>query len=166
MKPKSRRNDDSYRSAHYSRRRLLPVELLRAHPQNQAVELGKLLDCAGVFAWLVLPLLGAMLAVPQGHSLAELFGDAAPFSLWMTMAFGVLWGIGGLTFGLSMRYLGVALGQSIALGTCAALGTVMGPVLLNVFFLKHTLCMRLRHQCLLEWPPRSSVSPLSVWPAR
>lgn len=88
----------------------------------------------GVFAWLVLPLLGAMLAVPQGHSLAELFGDAAPFSLWMTMAFGVLWGIGGLTFGLSMRYLGVALGQSIALGTCAALGTVMGPVLLNVFF--------------------------------
>ena len=47
MKPKSRRNDDSYRSAHYSRRRLLPVELLRAHPQNQAVELGKLLDCAG-----------------------------------------------------------------------------------------------------------------------
>lgn len=52
----------------------------------------------------------------------------------MTMAFGVLWGIGGLTFGLSMRYLGVALGQSIALGTCAALGTVMGPVLLNVFF--------------------------------
>lgn len=120
----------------------------------------------GVFAWLVLPLLGAMLAVPQGHSLAELFGDAAPFSLWMTMAFGVLWGIGGLTFGLSMRYLGVALGQSIALGTCAALGTVMGPVLLNVFFLKHTLCMRLRHQCLLGWPPLSSVSPLSVWPAR
>ena len=52
----------------------------------------------------------------------------------MTVLFGVLWGIGGLTFGLSMRYLGVALGQSIALGTCAALGTIMGPVLLNVFF--------------------------------
>ena len=52
----------------------------------------------------------------------------------MTMLFGVLWGIGGLTFGLSMRYLGVALGQSIALGTCAGLGTIMGPVLLNIFF--------------------------------
>jgi len=52
----------------------------------------------------------------------------------MTVLFGILWGVGGLTFGLSMRYLGVALGQSIALGTCAALGTVMGPVLLNVFF--------------------------------
>jgi L-rhamnose-H+ transport protein len=42
--------------------------------------------------------------------------------------------VGGLTFGLSMRYLGVALGQSIALGTCAGLGTIMGPVLLNMFF--------------------------------
>ena len=50
------------------------------------------------------------------------------------MVFGVLWGVGGLTFGLSMRYLGVALGQSIALGTCAGLGTVMGPVLLDLFF--------------------------------
>jgi L-rhamnose-H+ transport protein len=33
-----------------------------------------------------------------------------------------------------MRYLGVALGQSIALGTCAAGGTILGPVLLNTFF--------------------------------
>jgi len=38
---------------------------------------------------------------------------------------GVLWGVGGLTFGLSMRYLGVALGQSIALGTCSAFGTLI-----------------------------------------
>ncbi len=52
----------------------------------------------------------------------------------MTIFFGVLWGVGGLTFGLSMRYLGVALGQSIALGTCAALGTILGPVFLNVFY--------------------------------
>lgn len=88
----------------------------------------------GVFAWLLLPLLGAFLAVPAGHSLFELFVGGNSFNVWMTILFGVLWGVGGLTFGLSMRYLGVALGQSIALGTCAALGTVMGPVLLNVFF--------------------------------
>lgn len=88
----------------------------------------------GLFAWLVLPLLGALLAVPEGHSLGELFASASSFNIWMTILFGVLWGVGGLTFGLSMRYLGVALGQSIALGTCAALGTVMGPVLLNIFF--------------------------------
>ena len=88
----------------------------------------------GVFAWLLLPLLGALLAVPSGHSLFELFSAAPSFNLWMTILFGVLWGVGGLTFGLSMRYLGVALGQSIALGTCAGLGTIMGPVLLNIFF--------------------------------
>lgn len=88
----------------------------------------------GVFAWLVLPVLGALLAVPQGHSFMEMFANADSFSVGMTIFFGVLWGVGGLTFGLSMRYLGVALGQSIALGTCAGLGTVLGPVLLNVFF--------------------------------
>lgn len=88
----------------------------------------------GVFAWLVFPILGAMLAVPAGHSLFDLFTADNSFNVWMTMLFGVLWGVGGLTFGLSMRYLGVALGQSIALGTCAGLGTVMGPVLLNIFF--------------------------------
>lgn len=88
----------------------------------------------GVFAWLILPFLGALLAVPAGYSLFGLFGDAPSFNFWMTILFGVLWGIGGLTFGLSMRYLGIALGQSIALGTCAAIGTVMGPLLLQVFF--------------------------------
>ena len=88
----------------------------------------------GVFAWLICPLLGAMLAIPAGHSLLELYSAANSFNVWMTLFFGVLWGVGGLTFGLSMRYLGVALGQSIALGTCAGLGTIMGPVLLNVFF--------------------------------
>lgn len=88
----------------------------------------------GVFAWLVFPLLGALLAVPSGHSLFELFTSENSFSILMTILFGILWGVGGLTFGLSMRYLGVALGQSISLGTCAALGTILGPVLLNAFF--------------------------------
>ena len=88
----------------------------------------------GVFAWLVFPILGALLAVPAGHSLFELFTAENSFNVLMTVLFGVLWGVGGLTFGLSMRYLGVALGQSIALGTCAAGGTVLGPVLLNIFF--------------------------------
>ena len=88
----------------------------------------------GVFAWLILPFLGALLAVPAGHSLFELFTADQSFNICMTFLFGVLWGVGGLTFGLSMRYLGVALGQSIALGTCAGLGTIMGPVLLNIFF--------------------------------
>ncbi len=88
----------------------------------------------GVFAWIVFPLAGAFLAIPSGHSLGELFATANPFDVGMTVFFGMLWGVGGLTFGLSMRYLGVALGQSIALGTCAGLGTVLGPVMLNLIY--------------------------------
>lgn len=78
----------------------------------------------GVFAWLVFPFLGALLAVPAGHSMIEIMstGDGAVLS---TLGYGFLWGVGGLTFGLSMRYLGVALGQSISLGTCSAFGTII-----------------------------------------
>jgi L-rhamnose-H+ transport protein len=45
---------------------------------------------------------------------------------------GVLWGIGGLTFGLSMRYLGMSLGMAIALGYCAAFGTLIPPLYYDV----------------------------------
>jgi len=72
--------------------------------------------------------------VPNDHCLGELFAEANTFDIAMTLLFGVLWGVGGLTFGLSMRYLGVALGQSVSLGTCAGLGTIMGPLLLQVFY--------------------------------
>ena len=81
----------------------------------------------GVFAWLVFPFLGALLAVPEVHSLFEIYAAHPTDALW-AMFFGVLWGVGGLTFGLSMRYLGVALGQSVALGTCAGLGTILTPI--------------------------------------
>lgn len=87
----------------------------------------------GVFAWLILPFFGAMLAIPEGHSLMELITRDIEATM-LTVVMGLLWGVGGLTFGLSMRYLGVALGQSIALGTCAALGTVLGPVALNFLY--------------------------------
>ena len=85
----------------------------------------------GVFAWLVFPLVGAVLSVSgTGGSFGDLLGlmGANPKATWLTILFGALWGVGGLTFGLSMRYLGVALGQSIALGTCSALGAILGPV--------------------------------------
>ena len=87
----------------------------------------------GIFAWLIFPVLGAQLAVPEGQSLVGLYLDNLSRSMWPVF-WGILWGVGGLTFGLSMRYLGVALGQSISLGTCAGLGTILGPVLLNIFF--------------------------------
>ena len=87
----------------------------------------------GIFAWLLFPYLGALLAIPTGSSLGEILAttDASgALVAWKAMGFGALWGIGGLTFGLSMRYLGVAMGQSLALGTCSAFGTLI-PALLK-----------------------------------
>ena len=76
----------------------------------------------GIFAWLLFPLLGALIAVPAGSSLFALLGEGGALR---SIVYGALWGVGGLTFGLSMRYLGVALGQSISLGTCSAFGTLL-----------------------------------------
>lgn len=79
----------------------------------------------GIFAWLLFPFLGALLGIPQDSSLIALWGNGGA---GMCVFYGMLWGIGGLTFGLSMRYLGVSLGQSIALGTCAGFGTLFPAI--------------------------------------
>lgn len=81
----------------------------------------------GIFAWLVFPFAGALLAVPEGQTLWQILASD-PASSWAAVGYGVLWGVGGLTFGLSMRYLGVAMGQSISLGTCAAFGTLFPAI--------------------------------------
>ncbi|MDR1602736.1 MAG: L-rhamnose/proton symporter RhaT [Tannerella sp.] len=84
----------------------------------------------GIFAWLIFPLLGALLAIPENNTLLGIITFAGSEVVLKTIGYGVLWGIGGLTFGLSMRYLGVALGQSLALGTCSAFGVLI-PALLK-----------------------------------
>lgn len=79
----------------------------------------------GVFSWVVAPWAFALVQTP---SLFRVLAEAPPRSLAWTYLFGVLWGIGGLTFGLTMRYLGIALGMAMALGYCAAFGTLMPPL--------------------------------------
>jgi len=81
----------------------------------------------GVAAWIIAPILFAYIFVPKGE-LMPIIHEAPMSAKLMAMFFGALWGFGGLTFGLSIRYLGVALGQSIALGLCAAFGTLIPPV--------------------------------------
>ena len=78
----------------------------------------------GVAAWLIAPWVFALIFVPHGE-LMPIINEASSAVKLKTIFFGVLWGFGGLTFGLSLRYLGVALGQSIALGLCAAFGTLI-----------------------------------------
>jgi L-rhamnose-H+ transport protein len=81
----------------------------------------------GVAAWLIAPWVFAILTVPDG-TLMNILTEAPSKAKWLAIMFGALWGVGGLTFGLSIRYLGVALGQSIALGFCAAFGTLIPPI--------------------------------------
>jgi L-rhamnose-H+ transport protein len=79
----------------------------------------------GVFSWIVAPWAFALAKTPD---LFQVLADAPVPSLLWSYFFGVLWGIGGLTFGLTMRYLGIALGMAMALGYCAAFGTLMPPL--------------------------------------
>ena len=79
----------------------------------------------GVFSWVLAPWLFSRAILPQTM---EILQDTSRRTLWWTFFFGVLWGVGGLTFGLTMRYLGIALGYAIALGLCAAFGTLMPPL--------------------------------------
>jgi L-rhamnose-H+ transport protein len=82
----------------------------------------------GLVAWIIAPWVAAWLSVPAGTLGSILSASPSSAKLWAAF-YGVLWGIGSLTFGLSIRYLGVALGQSIALGLCAAFGTLLPPIL-------------------------------------
>jgi L-rhamnose-H+ transport protein len=81
----------------------------------------------GVAAWLIAPWVFALLTVPSG-TLGEILREAPSSAKWLTVMFGALWGVGGLTFGLSIRYMGIALGQSLVLGLTAALGTLIPAI--------------------------------------
>ena len=79
----------------------------------------------GVAAWLIAPMLVGSLLVPH---IFQVLKASPPRAMGFAILFGALWGIGGLTFGLSVRYLGIALGYAIALGLCTAFGTLIPPI--------------------------------------
>jgi len=82
----------------------------------------------GVFAWFFSPIIAASIICPD---LVGVLREATTKSLFWTYFFGVLWGIGGLTFGMSVRFLGQSLGFSISLGFCAIFGTIIPPIFLK-----------------------------------
>jgi L-rhamnose-H+ transport protein len=79
----------------------------------------------GVFSWILMPWLMAALLVPDLGTVLHTASDSTRFWAYF---FGVLWGVGGLTFGLTMRYLGIALGMAVALGYTAVFGTLVPPI--------------------------------------
>ena len=82
----------------------------------------------GVFSWILAPWIVGYLRVPE---LWTVLSESPGASVGWCFLFGMLWGVGGLTFGLSMRYLGLSLGYALALGFCAAFGTLIPPIFQN-----------------------------------
>jgi L-rhamnose-H+ transport protein len=79
----------------------------------------------GFAAWILAPMVLALLLVPN---LFDVLRAAPSSSTTYAFFWGGMWGVGGLTFGLAIRYLGIALGYAIALGFCTAFGTLMPPI--------------------------------------
>ncbi len=84
----------------------------------------------GLFSWLIVPPLAAWLTIPH---FTEIIAATNGGILFYTYLFGLLWGIGGLTYGLGVRYLGVSLGSTIILGLCAVFGSLIPSVYYNFF---------------------------------
>ncbi len=82
----------------------------------------------GLFSWLIVPPLAAWLTIPH---FTEIIASTSGSVLFYTYLFGLLWGIGGLTYGLGVRYLGVSLGSTIILGLCAVFGALIPSVYYN-----------------------------------
>jgi L-rhamnose-H+ transport protein len=79
----------------------------------------------GLFSWLIVPPLAAWLTIPHFNDIISSTGIS---TLLITFFFGLLWGIGGLTYGLGVRYLGVSLGSSIILGLCMVFGALIPSI--------------------------------------
>jgi len=84
----------------------------------------------GFFSWIIAPWILALLMTKD---LLPVLHKAPATALFWSFFFGLLWGIGGLTFGLTMRYLGLSLGMAVVLGLCAAFGTLMPPIFRGEF---------------------------------
>ena len=87
----------------------------------------------GFFSWIIAPW---VLASLMTSDVIGVLKEAPGSALFWSYFFGVLWGLGGLTFGLTMRYLGMSLGMAVALGYCAAFGTLLPPIFNGEFAAK------------------------------
>jgi L-rhamnose-H+ transport protein len=84
----------------------------------------------GFFSWIIAPWFFALLMT---RDLLPVLHETPGTVIFWTFFFGLLWGIGGLTFGLTMRYLGLSLGMAVVLGLCAAFGTLIPPIFRGEF---------------------------------
>ena len=81
-----------------------------------------------VYALAGLILFPMVLALATCPDLFGVIGRADGKTLALCVGFGALWGLGGLTWGLMIRYLGIGLGLAIGCGLCSATGTLIPPI--------------------------------------
>ncbi len=82
----------------------------------------------GLFSWLIVPPIAAYLTIPNFF---DIIGTANSSVTSITYLMGLMWGIGGLTYGLGVRYLGMSLGNSVVLGFCSAFGALVPSIYYN-----------------------------------
>jgi L-rhamnose-H+ transport protein len=87
----------------------------------------------GLFSWLLAPWFFASV---QTEDLLGVFARTPVSTLGWPVFFGVLWGFGGLGYGLVMRYLGLSLGMAVVLGLCTVFGTLIPPIFQGDFHAK------------------------------
>ncbi|MDD2797115.1 MAG: L-rhamnose/proton symporter RhaT [Bacteroidales bacterium] len=83
----------------------------------------------GIFSWLIVPPLAAYLTIP---GFFDIITASSSQIITITFLMGLMWGIGGLTYGLGVRYLGMSLGNSVVLGFCAAFGAVVPSIYYSI----------------------------------
>jgi L-rhamnose-H+ transport protein len=87
----------------------------------------------GLFSWVFAPW---FFAAVQTHDLMGVMAQVPAKTVFWCMVFGMLWGFGGLTYGLTMRYLGLSLGMAVVLGLCTVFGTLIPPIFQGEFAAK------------------------------
>lgn len=70
-----------------------------------------------------------VLAFCTSPNVVSVLKQAPPKTLFYCFACGAMWGVGGFTWGLMIRYLGVGLGLAVGCGICSAAGTLIPPIL-------------------------------------
>ena len=81
---------------------------------------------AGIFSWVVLPICVSAVLLPD---LRSFYGSLDGGVVLRTFLFGCMWGVGNVSYGLTMRYLGMSLGIGVAIGVTLVVGTLIPPLI-------------------------------------
>ena len=80
---------------------------------------------AGIFSWVLLPICVSAILLPD---MRAFYGSLDSSVVLRTFLFGCMWGVGNVSYGLTMRYLGMSLGIGVAIGVTLVVGTLIPPL--------------------------------------